>query len=221
MKVTKANGPASTVTFKTNASAKKLGSNPYAWWKCKLKQQLKDELIGFATYLKDNQNYRYRQAAIYARLYGNMSLFSFIGSNMSRMDQMTGLPTDRPTFNLIQSATDTLVSRLSQSRPCSRLPPPITATIKERNLAKKLNNFILGEFYQTKAYDKAALILRDAFVEGTGCLKVYRTEDDKVGIDRVLLTELLIDPNEGVYGDGSPRQIYQLKLVDRAVLMES
>ena len=220
MKVTKANGPAATVTFKTNASAKKLGSNPYSWWKCKSKLQLKDELLGTASYLKDNQNYRYRQAAIYARLYGNMSLFSFIGSNMSKMDQMTGLPTDRPTFNLIQSATDTLVSRLSQSRPA-----PVFLTdngdYKERNLAKKLNNFILGEFYQTKAYDKAALILRDAFVEGTGCLKVYRTEDDKVGLDRVLLTELLIDPNEGIYGDGSPRQLYQLKLVDRAVLMEA
>lgn len=207
-------------TFNTSANKKKIGDSQYQWWKAKTKEQVKAELIGTADYLKSNQNYRYRQAAIYARLYGNMSLFSFIGSNMAKMDQMTGLPTDRPTFNLIQSATDTLVSRLSQSRPA-----PVFLTdngdYKERNLAKKLNNFILGEFYQTKLYDKAALILRDAFVEGTGCLKIYRTEDDKVGADRVLLTELLIDPNEGIYGDGSPRQLYQLKLVDRAVLMEA
>lgn len=206
--------------FNTSAGKKKVGQSAFAWWKAKSKQQVKDELLGTADYLKSNQNYRYRQAAVYARLYGNMSLFSFVGSNMSKMDQMTGLPTDRPTFNIIQSATDTLTSRLSQSRPA-----PVFLTdngdYKERNLAKKLNNFILGEFYQTKTYDKAALILRDAFVEGTGCLKVYRTEDDKVGLDRVLLTELLIDPNEGIYGDGSPRQLYQLKLVDRAVLMEA
>jgi len=225
MKVTpkgKGHAPTPVKTFNTNSSSikKKMGASPYAWWKAKSKQERKDQLLSTAEYLKSNQNYRYRQAAIYARLYGNMSLFSFIGSNMAKMDQMTGLPTDRPTFNIIQSATDTLVSRLSQSRPA-----PVFLTdngdYKERNLAKKLNNFILGEFYQTKAYDKATLILRDAFVEGTGCLKVYRTEDDKVGIDRVLLTELLIDPNEGIYGDGSPRQLYQLKLVDREVLKEA
>lgn len=218
MKISKSAGPSSVVTFNTNANPKKIGSSQAQWWLNRDKEKLKNELVGTADYLKTNQSYRYRQASIYARLYGNMSLFSFIGSNMSKMDNLTGLPTDRPTFNIIQSATDTLVSRLSQSRPA-----PVFLTdngdYKERNLAKKLNNFILGEFYQTKAYEKATLILRDAFVEGTGCLKVYRTEDDKVGIDRVLLTELLIDPNEGIYGDGSPRQLYQIKLVDRAVLM--
>lgn len=216
MRVSKSAGPSATVTFNTSAT-KKIKSSQSQWWLNKDEDKLKNDLVGTADYLKTNQAYRYRQAAIYARLYGNMSLFSFIGSNMSKMDQMTGLPTDRPTFNIIQSATDTLVSRLSQSRPA-----PVFLTdngdYKERNLAKKLNNFVLGEFYQTKAYDKAALILRDAFVEGTGCLKVYRTEDDKVGVERVLLTELLIDPNEGIYGDGSPRQLYQIKLVDRAVL---
>jgi hypothetical protein len=197
---------------------KKPGSTQYQWWKAKSKKELCSQLLDTASYLKESQNFRYKQAATYARLYGNMSLFSFIGSNMSKMDQLNGLPADRPTFNIIQSATDTLVSRISQSRPA-----PVFLTdnsdYKERNLAKKLNNFILGEFYQTKAYEKGSIVLRDALVEGTGCLKVYETQDEKVGIDRVLLTELLIDPNEAIYGE--PRQLYQLKLVDRAVLMEA
>jgi len=210
--------PNKTITFKTSANNKVGSPKQYQWWLAKDASQRCSEVLGTADYLRTNQGYRYRQAAIYARLYGNMSLFSFIGSNMSKMDQMTGLPTDRPTFNIIQSAVDTLVSRISQSRPA-----PVFLTdngdYKERNLAKKLNNFILGEFYQTKMYDKAALILRDALVEGTGVLKIYRGADDKVAVDRLLLTELLIDPNEGVYGDRSPRQIYQLKLVDRRVLI--
>lgn len=190
----------------------------YQWWKAKDDKALCTQLLSTASFLKESQNYRYKQAAIYARLYGNMSLFSFIGSNMSKMDQAQGLPQDRPTFNVIQSAIDTLVSRISQSRPA-----PVFLTdnsdYKERRLAKQLNNFVLGEFHQTKAYEKAATILRDALVEGTGCLKVYRGDDNKVGIDRVLLTELLIDPNEAIYGE--PRQMYQMKLVDRAVLMEA
>lgn len=214
MKVTPVQ-PKSVIVANTRGQ-KKDQKSAYQWWKAKNDQELGQQLLSTAAYLKESQQYRYRQAALYARLYGNQSLFSFIGSNLSKIDSQ-GLPPDRPTFNLIQSATDTLVSRISQSRPA-----PVFLTdnsdYKERNLAKKLNNFILGEYYQTKAYDKAATILRDALVEGTGILKIYETFDHKVGIDRVLLTELLVDANESIYGE--PRQIYQLKLVDRAVLME-
>jgi len=87
---------------------------------------------------------------------------------------------------------------------------------KQRNLAKKLNNFIQGEFFSTKAYEKATIALRDALVQGTGILHVYETPDHKAELERVLLTELLIDPNEGMYGN--PRQLYRMKLVDRDVL---
>lgn len=132
------------------------------------------------------------------------------------MDQTYGLPQERPTFNLIQSVTDTLVSRISQSR-----PQPVFLTdngdYKQRNLAKKLNNFILGEFYNTKAYELAAIALRDALVEGTGVIHVYEDQDHRVMLERVLLTELLVDPNEAMYGE--PRQLYRIKLVDREVLI--
>lgn len=132
------------------------------------------------------------------------------------MDQTYGLPQERPTFNLIQSVTDTLVSRISQSR-----PQPVFLTdngdYKQRNLAKKLNNFILGEFYNTKAYELAAIALRDALVEGTGVIHVYEDPDHRVMLERVLLTELLVDPNEAMYGE--PRQLYRIKLVDREVLI--
>jgi hypothetical protein len=203
--------------IKMKTTTKKDVKATFAWWKAGSKKELCEQLLTTANYLKDSQNFRYRQAALYARLYGNQSLFSFIGQNQSKMDQTSGLPADRPTFNLISSAVDTLVSRISQSRPA-----PVFLTdnsdYKQRNLAKKLNNFILGEFYQVKAYEKAALILRDALVEGTGCLKVFEAEDNRVGLERVLLTELMTDPNESIYGE--PRQMYQMKLVDRQVLME-
>lgn len=214
MKISPSAAP-SSVTFATN---KQKTAKIEKWWTAKNKQDLTGQLLGTAAFLKESQQYRYRQAAIYARLYGNMSLYNFIGSNVSKMDNNMGLPTDRPTFNLIQSASDTLISRISQSR-----PSPVFLTdngdYKERLLAKKLNNFIQGEFYRTKAYEKSAVCLRDALVEGTGILKVFKGPDSKVGLERVLLTELLVDPNEAMYGD--PRQIYQMKLVDRDVLMDN
>ncbi len=214
MKVTRTPEGPSVIKAKTK---KQVVENPRVlrWWATEDGNKANSEMLTTAVYLKDTQSYRYRQTAIYARLYGNMSLFNFIGSNLTKMDQTRGLPADRPTRNVIQSAVDTLVSRLTQSRPA-----PVFLTdngdYKERNLAKKLNNFVLGEFYQCKAYDKAEQILRDAMVTGSGCALVYETQDKKVGVERVLQTELLVDQNESMYGE--PRQIYRLKLVDRAVL---
>lgn len=214
MKISKTK-PTEVVTFKTRDV--KDVKQVYKWWNAGSDRELCEQMLSTASFLKQNQNYRYKQAAIFARLYGNLSLFNFIGSNDSKLDQMTGLPLDRPTFNLVQSAVDTLVSRIGQNR-----PSPVFLTdnsdYKERRLAKQLNNFIQGEFYQTKAYEKATLILRDALVEGTGILKVYETQDNKVGLERILLTELLVDPNEAMYGE--PRQIFQMKLVDRNVLKD-
>lgn len=213
MKVTNSPGPKSKITFKTKTTSETMVLSP--WWQEDDEDKAAAMMLTSAAYLKETQAYRYRQAAVYARLYGNQSLYSFAGNNISKMDQTMGLPQERPTFNLIQSVTDTLVSRLSQSR-----PQPVFLTdngdYKQRNLAKKLNNFTLGEFYQCKAYAKGTTVLRDALVEGTGVMHTYRTPDDRVGMERVLLTELLIDPNEAMYGE--PRQLYRLKLVDREVL---
>lgn len=214
MRVKNAPGPQSKITFKTKNVDQRLTLEK--WWETKEDGKCAQQMLSTAAYLKESQGYRYRQAAIYARLYGNQSLYSFAGNNMSKMDQQMGLPQERPTFNLIQSATDTLVSRIAQSR-----PQPVFLTdnsdYKQRTLAKKLNNFIQGEFYQTKTYEIAPIILRDALVEGTGCAHVFETPDNKVGLERVLLTELLVDPNEAIYGE--PRRLYRVKLIDRDVLM--
>ncbi len=212
MKVTKVT-PKNKVTFKTKPTSETMVLSP--WWDESNSDKAAALMLTSAAYLKESQGYRYRQTAMYARLYGNQSLYSFAGSNINKMDQTQGLPQERPTFNLIQSIVDTLVSRISQSR-----PQPVFLTdngdYKQRTLAKQLNNFILGEFYNTKAYDKAATILRDALVEGTGVMHIYEDQDHRVALERVLLTELLIDPNEAMYGE--PRQLYRLKLIDRDVL---
>ena len=217
MKITRKEVGPSVIKAKTKAKPQ-VNPRVLKWWTVGNEADAANQMLTTAAYLKETQSYRYRQTSIYARLYGNMSLFNFIGTNISKMDQSKGLPSDRPTRNVIQSAIDTLVSRLTQSRPA---PVFLTdgADYKERKLAKRLNNFVLGEFYQTRAYEKAEQVLRDSMVCGSGCFLVYETNDAKVGLERVLLTELLVDPNEAMYGE--PRQIYRTKLVDRSVLEDS
>lgn len=213
MKVTKVE-PKKSITFKTKPDQQSLVLSP--WWEEDKSDMSAAMMLTSAAYLKETQAYRYRQAAVYARLYGNQTLYSFAGTNISKMDQTYGLPQERPTFNLIQSCIDTLVSRISQNR-----PQPVFLTdnsdYKQRTLAKKLNNFTLGEFHHTKAYEKCTIMLRDALVEGTGILHIFEDMDCRVAVERVLLTELLIDPNEAMYGE--PRQLYRVKLMDRKVLL--
>lgn len=205
-----------TVKTKSRTAAPMAGK----WWEAKQEGEIYSQLLATFDFLKQNQLHRQRQAAVYARLYGNMPLLNFIGNQVGQMDKMNGLPIDRPTFNLVQSAVDTLVARIGQSKPA---PTFLTdnSDYKERKMAKQLNSFILGEFYQCKAYEKAVICLRDALVTGDGLAHVYQEgsgEDRKVAIERVLLTELFTDPNESLYGE--PRNLYRMKLIDRGVLKE-
>ena len=215
MKIVKGKKPADKIKMKTKSDPME-GPALSEWWTAQDERKLALELCSTASYLKLNQTYRTRQLAVDVRLYCGLSVYSYAGSNVSKMDRTRTLPDDRPTFNLIQACTDTLVSRLSQARP---EPKFLTnnADYKQRHLAERLNAFILGEFYQTHAYEKTVKILRDAIVMGTGCLKVYEGEDGRVNVDRVMVTDLFMDDNDAL--NGEPQQLLQLKLVDRDRLM--
>lgn len=218
IKVTSAerNSGRGTVKVKTKADTMAVarGAN---WWKAKTKAELGNAVLDTAAFLKEQQQYRWRQASIHARMYGNLPLASFAGSNMSKMNVNNNLPIDRPTMNVVQSCIDTLVSRIGQSKP---KPTFLTdsASYKQRSLAKQLNNFVGGEFYQTDAYKIGEEVLRDASTIGTGVIKIVESDDAKVKLERTLATELLVDQNDAFYG--RPRNMYQFKLVDRAVVAE-
>lgn len=208
----------SSIVYAKTKDQPKTSSGGFKWWRANSKNQLCEQILGTVTFLKEQQQYRYRQASIYARLYGNYPLFSWAGMNMNKMNMTNALPIDRPTMNVVQSCIDTLVSRVTQAR-----PRPVFLTengnYRQRNLAKQMNSFIEGEFYQTGVEELTRLQIRDAAALGTGCLKIYESEDHRVAIDRVLLTELLVDPNDALYGN--PRQLFQIKLVDKSVLAEA
>lgn len=215
-KITKSKrGERQTIKAKTK-DLTQIGSKGVKWWKASDDKDLAQGLLSTMHFLKQHQLYRQRQMAIFARLYGNQSLFNFVGTNLNKMSVANNLPIDRPTMNVVQSAIDTLTSQITQNK-----PRPVFQTddadYKERNLAKQLNNFINGEFYQTDAYGIMEQIFRDACVLGTGCIKVMEREK-KVYLERILEAELLVDNNDGAYGN--PRQLIQMKLVDREVLAE-
>lgn len=215
MKVSKAKGAPDKIKMKTRIDDHTKGELA-EWWLADNDMQLAKELCGVAGYLKTAQVYRMRQLSVNVRLYSGLSVYSYAGSNVSKLDKTKSLPDDRPTFNLIQACTDTLVSRLGQQRPEPKFLTD-NGDYKQRHLAQRLNSFILGEFYQTNAYEKAVKILRDGIVMGTGALKVYEGDDGRVNVDRVMVTDLFTDENDAL--NGEPQQLIQLKLMDRDKLI--
>ncbi len=216
MKVTKKKAGPEKIVMRTRPASDDGKSILSEWWKAETDNQLALELCGTAAYLKTNQTYRMRQLSVDVRMYCGLSVYSYAGSNVSKMDKTRTLPDDRPTFNTIQVVTDTLVSRVGQTKP---QPKFLTdgGDYKERHLAQQLNQFILGEFDQTKAYIKVKRMFRDGLVMGGGALKVYEGDNDKVCVDRVLITDLFVDENDSL--NGEPQQLIQCKLVDRAKLL--
>jgi hypothetical protein len=218
MKITKVNKGPEKIKMKTRVSPDGTGGQALLaeWWKTEDDKKLAADLCGTAAYLKVTQTYRMRQLAVDVRMYCGLSVYSYAGSNTARMDKTRTLPDDRPTFNLIESCVDTLVSRVTQNEP---QPKFLTdgADYKQRHLAQKLNQFILGEFYQCRFYEKAKKMFRDGCVMGTGALKIYEGDDNRVAIDRVMITDIFVDENDSLNGD--PQTMYQLKLMDRDKLM--
>lgn len=185
----------------------------YQWWLAQSDNDLMAQVLSTTEFLKRTNMNRVRQASVFARLFSGKPLYNYLAANSS-LDTSNQLPIGRPTANVCYSCTDTLVSRITQDR-----PKPVFLTdggdYKERKLAKEANQFIQGELFRTKAYDLAALMLRDACVLGNGLIKVL-PRDGKVCLERTLETELLVDFNDGYYN--CPQQLIQLKLVDRAVI---
>ena len=212
----KKQGERESVNIKTKSKDQN-SPQGHKWWRAKSKQELCEQVIETASFLKEQQQYRFRQLAIYMRLYGNLPLFNWAGSSVQKLPTNLGLPMDRPTMNIVQSCVDTIVSRLTQSRPKPTFLTDAGDT-KMRNLAKQMNRFIPGEFYQMDMYKKGVIALRDACIGGTGAVKIFESSSNKVQAERTMITELFVDPNDSIYG--TPRQLFQVKLVDRSVLDE-
>lgn len=185
----------------------------YQWWLAENDEDLCHQVLATASYLQKTQQYRIRGASVFSRIYSGKGLMNY-ALNSSVLDTSNQLPVRRPTMNVSQSCVDTLVSRLTQSK-----PRPIFLTddgsYKERTLAKQLNSFIVGELYRCKAYDIGEMILRDAGIFGDGFIKVLE-KNKKIALERTLGTELFADKDDSWYGN--PRQLAQFKLSDRGVL---
>lgn len=184
----------------------------YYWWKSK-KDEIFSNIFSYTSYLDSNQTYRATENVKFLKLYGNNDSLPMKTYNYSRAESSSGV-TNRVTMNVVQSMIDTVVSKITKNK-----PKPMFLTEggdwSLQRKAKKLTQFIEGQFYSTDFYQKASTAFLHSCIFGTGALKIFRNGADIV-VEHVFIDEIKIDDNESIYGE--PRQMHQEKMVHKEVL---
>jgi hypothetical protein len=170
-------------------------------------------LVPLVKFLRQNQAYRHAENLRNVRLYGNLDIMGINALQYNRPTPAAGQ--NRVTLNVIKSCIDTAQSKIAKNKV---KPTFLTdgGNWHQQRKAKKLDKFILGQFYSTDVYTKAQKSFVDACIFGGGFLKIY-PENGKICVERTIPDELITDDGESIYG--SPRNKYQTKFVHKDALI--
>lgn len=190
------------------------------WWK-ESKDDVAQAIFSTVRFLSENQKTVQESNLKAVRLYGNADMLGLSAFTFMSPSEPSRRANDSLKLNVVKSCVDTVCNKISKNKPkpffLTDSDRPDAWSLQEK--AKKLNLFAQGIFYQTKLYDIAPTIFRDACIFDTGgFLKIYRA-GNMIKIDRVIPDEIKIDDVESFYG--KPRQIHQVKTVDREVLLDA
>jgi hypothetical protein len=203
-------------SFSTNGGLISVSPLNKKWWECDESVLMAQALFGVVKYLQTNQSMRTTNLITTTRLYGNMSLMGMNGLTYSKLASVTSSSTARITYNVVQSAIDTVTSKMGKNK-----PKPLFLTdggdYKLQRKAQKLSKFTDGVFYENHAHDLGVEVFRDACVWGSGALHVY-DYNGRIKYERVVISEIMVDDVEAFYG--KPRSLYRVKNVDRQVLID-
>lgn len=186
------------------------------WWKRK-GDDIAAGIGSDLTLLRKHQTQRAIQYVVSTRLYGNLPPLPFGGMSTVKLnDRISGIIRDRLTFNVVNSAIETLVSKLAKNKP---RPWFLTSggDYRQQRRAKGLTRFVDGVFYENDADAKMQTMQRDACVYGDGLIHVF-ARNGRVAWERALAVEMYADELEGYYG--KPRSLHRVKDVDRAMLAD-
>lgn len=201
----------------SGGSSAKAATVDQRWWKAQSRNAMAQAITGVISFLQQHQLARQERLLRGARLYGNLSLLAGVnGIGYAKVAQMQSATRDRITYNVCQSAVDTVVAKIAKNK-----PKPLFLTsggdYKLQRRAKKLNQFVDGSFYENESYKRGVSIFRDGMVLEDGFTHVFKL-NGRVKEERVISSELLADEVDGFYG--TPRTLHRIKNIDRQVLLE-
>lgn len=214
-----------TVDGKVTREPKDEGSGraKFFWWKKRedgQEDELAQEISGTLKFIDKHDTAHNTQLIVDTRLYGNSSAYNLIGSSFTRNSSATtsSPSTNRISFNLCASVVDTLTAQVAKNKV---VPMFITSggIWGMQRKAELLNKFIEGVFYENQMHERITYQARDAGVWGDGFVHVYETDDERVGVERVVPHELRVDIVESMVKEKTS-QLHWIKIADRGIAEE-
>lgn len=187
------------------------------WWEG-AKDKAHERVCALVDYLWETPEEKARRAedVDHARLYGN-KYFRGFGPFQFAAPVPSHRSEERLRANVIKPVVNTAAALIAgRNRPKATL---LTngGDWSQKRRAKKADRFIEGAFHDSSVNAKMPIAFRDAALFGTGVVK-FAAVHSKIVCERVLPCEMLVDPIDGMYEQ--PRCVYQVKIVDRRVLLE-
>lgn len=204
---------------KSNAKESVIPDISIPWWETKGEIERGQKFIGVAKAVREDQRDRAMQNVLHARLYANFDS-GMIGTAAFIRPAYTGGPSTRVSMNVVQSAIDTLCSKVAKNKPRPSFQTDGAGwTMQQR--ARKLDRWTRGVFYETGVYKKARSVFKAACVFGTGAVKIYaekKGKKTKFCFEPVFIDDIFVDEADGLYG--SPCQIFERRLVSKHMLLK-
>jgi hypothetical protein len=208
---------------KARAKAEMDGPDGGYWWDEKPERR-HTAVTEALTAIAADQGARVAANTKFIRMYGDAAYLreadtaADVPRAASRVRQALMTPQEKLAYNVCRVCVGTAQARIAKQRPkITALPQGGGATSwKMQQQSKRLDKFLQGAFYTSKAPQKGRDAFRDGCVTDVGVLKVYR-EGKRICVERVLPGELYVDKMDGLYGE--PRTIYQVKAVPKEVLI--
>lgn len=152
------------------------------------------------------------------RLYGknnDLTLYDHFAAQFVDTGKVNVPAIENSKNNRAKAAIDTLASQVASTDVRARAEV-VDGDYKVRRRARKLQVFAdgLADELQFPRIKRRAWMDASVFDSAVGCVQMYRS-GNRVAQQRVLPTELAIDPSDG-FVDGVPRTIYRCRPVPRA-----
>lgn len=163
---------------------------------------------------KDRRSYDLFNLRLYGRN-NDLTLYDHFAAQFVDTGKVNTPAIENSKNNRAKAAIDTLSSQVASTDVRARAEV-VDGDYKVRRRARKLQVFAdgLADELQFSRIKRRAWMDASVFDSAVGCVQMYRS-GNRVAQQRVLPTELAIDPSDG-FVDGVPRTIYRCRPVPRA-----
>ena len=124
------------------------------------------------------------------------------------------------TKNIVRSVCDTATALIGRVRPKATFSTD-GADWSLQQRAELLDLAMVGAFRKANVWAKMQRAFRDATILGSSAIKlVIKSKKGFVDVERVLIEDIIVDEQEYQTRDGDPFNVFQVKVVDKNVLLK-